>query len=80
MEKVKLGKFYEESEKNFRNRGVNLKQGGKCIIASEGWTPLVISGALLAVWPHCGALCIAAVIILSYIADQLELKLTNDIC
>src|SRR6218665_951881 len=42
-EKVKLKKFSSEFEKFVGNNGENLKQGGKCIIASEGWTPLIRS-------------------------------------
>jgi len=34
-EKVKFGKFSTESE-NFSKIGGNLKQRGKCIMASEG--------------------------------------------
>ena len=37
--KVKLGKFSTESEKFVGNRG-EIRNGGKCIIASWGWTPL----------------------------------------
>jgi len=40
-EKVKLGKFSSESAKFFGNRGKS-ETGGKCIIVSGGWTPLLI--------------------------------------
>lgn len=39
--KVKARIFTTESEKFSENRG-NSETRGKCIIASEGWTPLVI--------------------------------------
>jgi len=36
-------KFYTgSSQKLFRKYGGNLKQGGKCIIASDGWTTLLL--------------------------------------
>ena len=38
----KLGKFFTESENVSDNRGKS-ETGGKCIIASEGWTHLDIS-------------------------------------
>jgi len=42
-EKVKLGKFCMESEKNFGNRRGKSETEGKWIIASQGgWAPLVI--------------------------------------
>jgi len=39
-EKVIFLKFSAESE-NCSKIGKNLKQGGKCIMAKGGWTPLV---------------------------------------
>ena len=41
QKKFKLLKFSSESE-IFSKIGGNLKQGGKCIMVSGGWTPLVI--------------------------------------
>src|SRR6218665_1928821 len=41
-EKVKSLKFSIESEKFFRNRGRNLKQGGKTSFPQGGWTSLLL--------------------------------------
>ena len=40
LRKGKIVKFFTELEIFFGNTGGNLKQRAKCIIASEGWTPL----------------------------------------
>ena len=40
QENVKFLKFSSESD-NFWKIGGNLKQGGKCIMVSGGWTSLV---------------------------------------
>ena len=59
MEKVKCEKASIESEKFFGNRGKS-ETGGKCIIASGGWTPLRVYMYFPAVekarlWRKCAA-------------------------
>jgi len=43
-EKVKLEKFPVSAEIVFGNRGKSETEGNKYIIASGGWTPLIIPG------------------------------------